>query len=206
MHRAHAPRPSEPGVARRRRARALLIVPVSDAYVSPSWYPSKAEHGKVVPTWNYEVVHVHGELVVHDDPEWVRRRPDRRTVDRSDRRPARAVAGDGRARGYIDAAADAASSGSSWTCRGRGKRKLSQNRPEADRAGVEVALTASDRAGDHLVAAAMRRLRGRTPRTRIGVNPLAIPVDTGGTFVGLEGNQFHGNSIDGVDRPGPVHG
>ena len=50
---------------------ALLIVPVSDTYVSPSWYPSKAEHGKVVPTWNYEVVHVHGELVAHDDPVWV---------------------------------------------------------------------------------------------------------------------------------------
>ena len=41
-------------------ADALLIVPVSDAYISPSWYPSNAEHGKVVPTWNYEVVHLHG--------------------------------------------------------------------------------------------------------------------------------------------------
>jgi transcriptional regulator len=34
-------------------------------------YPSKAEHGKVVPTWNYEVVHVHGEFVAHDDRAWV---------------------------------------------------------------------------------------------------------------------------------------
>ncbi len=51
---------------------ALLIVPVSDAYITPSWYPSKTEHGKVVPTWNYEVVHAHGRLIAHDDPVWVR--------------------------------------------------------------------------------------------------------------------------------------
>ena len=52
-------------------ADALVILPGADAYVSPSWYPSKAEHGKVVPTWNYEVVHVHGRLVAHDDAEWL---------------------------------------------------------------------------------------------------------------------------------------
>src|SRR5689334_3557631 len=46
---------------------ALLIVPVSDTYISPAWYVTKAEHGKVVPTWNYEVVHIHGRLVAHDD-------------------------------------------------------------------------------------------------------------------------------------------
>ena len=39
---------------------ALVIVALSDAYISPSWYPSKAVDGKVVPTWNYEVVHAHG--------------------------------------------------------------------------------------------------------------------------------------------------
>ncbi len=49
---------------------ALLIVPLGDAYISPGWYPSKAEHGKVVPTWNYEVVHLHGRLVAHDDAAW----------------------------------------------------------------------------------------------------------------------------------------
>ena len=46
---------------------ALLIVPLTDAYISPGWYPSKREHGRVVPTWNYEVVHLHGRLVTHDD-------------------------------------------------------------------------------------------------------------------------------------------
>jgi len=50
---------------------ALIIVPVTSAYVSPGWYPSKVEHGKVVPTWNYEVVHLHGQVTIHDDPAWV---------------------------------------------------------------------------------------------------------------------------------------
>ena len=50
---------------------ALVIVRGPDAYVSPSWYATKAEHGRVVPTWNYVTAHVHGRLVVHDDPAWV---------------------------------------------------------------------------------------------------------------------------------------
>src|SRR3954454_22190670 len=50
---------------------ALVIVHGPDAYVSPSWYPSKAEHGRVVPTWHYVTAHVYGQLVVHDDPEWL---------------------------------------------------------------------------------------------------------------------------------------
>jgi transcriptional regulator len=52
-------------------APALAIVTGPDTYVSPSWYATKAEHGKVVPTWNYSVVHLRGRIVVHDDPEWV---------------------------------------------------------------------------------------------------------------------------------------
>lgn len=49
---------------------ALAVFTGAQAYISPNWYPSKHEHGKVVPTWNYETVHVHGTLVVHDDDEW----------------------------------------------------------------------------------------------------------------------------------------
>ena len=50
---------------------ALVIVRGPDAYVTPSWYPSKLEHGRAVPTWNYITAHVHGELHVHDDPVWL---------------------------------------------------------------------------------------------------------------------------------------
>ena len=49
---------------------ALAIFNGPDAYVSPNWYPSKAEHGRVVPTWNYTTVHVRGALQVHDDDDW----------------------------------------------------------------------------------------------------------------------------------------
>jgi transcriptional regulator len=49
----------------------MAIVRGPDAYVSPGWYASKAEHGRVVPTWNYVTAHVYGSLVVHDDPVWV---------------------------------------------------------------------------------------------------------------------------------------
>ena len=42
------------------------------SYISPNWYASKAEHGKVVPTWNYEAVHAHGLATVRDDPQWLR--------------------------------------------------------------------------------------------------------------------------------------
>ena len=56
----------------RHEGAALAIFTGAQAYVSPNWYPSKREHGKAVPTWNYETVHVHGTLVGHDDPEWKR--------------------------------------------------------------------------------------------------------------------------------------
>jgi transcriptional regulator len=51
---------------------ALVVFQGPDAYISPSWYPSKQEHGKVVPTWNYAVVHAAGPLVICDDVTWMR--------------------------------------------------------------------------------------------------------------------------------------
>ena len=51
---------------------ALALFAGPDAYVSPSWYAAKQEHGKVVPTWNYAMAQVRGELIVHDDEKWVR--------------------------------------------------------------------------------------------------------------------------------------
>jgi transcriptional regulator len=50
---------------------AMVIVRGPDAYISPAWYAAKREHGRVVPTWNYITAHIHGELVIHDDPAWV---------------------------------------------------------------------------------------------------------------------------------------
>jgi len=50
---------------------ALVIAHGVNGYVSPSYYAAKAEHGRVVPTWNYLTLHVHGTFSVHDDPEWL---------------------------------------------------------------------------------------------------------------------------------------
>lgn len=50
---------------------ALAIINGPDAYISPSWYVTKPQHGRVVPTWNYVTAHVYGELAIHDDPAWV---------------------------------------------------------------------------------------------------------------------------------------
>jgi transcriptional regulator len=52
---------------------ALFISAPVDPYISPSWYASKQEHGKVVPTWDYMLAHVYGELIIHDDVDWLRK-------------------------------------------------------------------------------------------------------------------------------------
>ncbi len=54
------------------KGEVLVIFHGPQRYISPSWYATKTETGKVVPTWNYVVVHAHGPLLVHDDPAWVR--------------------------------------------------------------------------------------------------------------------------------------
>ncbi|MCX6445716.1 MAG: FMN-binding negative transcriptional regulator [Actinobacteria bacterium] len=52
---------------------AIFISAPVDSYISPSWYASKQEHGKVVPTWDYMLAHVYGELIIHDDVDWLRK-------------------------------------------------------------------------------------------------------------------------------------
>jgi transcriptional regulator len=52
-------------------APALAVVTGPEAYITPSWYAAKAEHGRVVPTWNYSAIHFTGRASVHRDPEWL---------------------------------------------------------------------------------------------------------------------------------------
>jgi transcriptional regulator len=152
--RMHLARPND--VWRAAPCRALLIVPVSDAYVSPSWYPSKAEHGKVVPTWNYEVVHAHGELVVHDDPAWVRDQIEALT-DLNEAPLDRSWQVADAPEDYIAALQRSIVGVELVVSRWEGKRKLSQNRPEADRAGAAAGMAASALRGSAAVTSAMRR-------------------------------------------------
>lgn len=70
--RAHLARGNKQLDALREGAEVLVVFQGPESYVTPSWYPSKAEHGKVVPTWNYAMVQVRGKPLVIDDVTWLR--------------------------------------------------------------------------------------------------------------------------------------
>jgi transcriptional regulator len=136
-------------------AEALVIVRGPDSYVTPNWYASKAEHGRVVPTWNYVVAHVHGTVTIHDDTTWldglVRRLTDHHEARRPapwsvDDAPEKFVAGQLRAIVGVEVAIS----------RIDAKFKLSQNRSEADVDGVVAGLRAD---GDVRAAAAVEAHR-----------------------------------------------
>jgi transcriptional regulator len=50
---------------------SVVMFQGAQSYITPGWYPGKVEHGKVVPTWNYAVAHVHGRAKVNEDPKWM---------------------------------------------------------------------------------------------------------------------------------------
>jgi transcriptional regulator len=113
----------------------LAIFHGPDAYVSPSWYPGKAADGRVVPTWNYAVVHARGTLRAIDDCAWLRSHIDALTAahEAAFAEPwAVADAPDD----YIERMADAIVGIEIVVERLEGKLKLSQNRSAADRRGV----------------------------------------------------------------------
>jgi transcriptional regulator len=131
---------------------ALVIVRGPDAYITPRWYASKAEHGRVVPTWNYMTAHVYGNLVVHDDPVWVEGLVRRLTANKEagaehpwtvDDAPPEFIAGQLRAIVGVEVV----------ITRIEAKLKLSQNRTAAD---VEGVIEGLDAIGDHVMAEAVR--------------------------------------------------
>lgn len=124
------------------------------AYVSPSWYPAKQVHGKVVPTWNYAVVHAHGALRLVTESAAVRdilrRLTDRQEADQA--RPWRlADAPADYLEGQLGAIVGIEIEIERWV----GKFKLGQNRSEADRQGVVAGLLASREPGARGVAEEM---------------------------------------------------
>ncbi len=121
---------------------ALVVFSGADAYVSPSWYPAKAEHGKVVPTWNYIAVHAYGRAEVFDDAERLLALLGELTARHEQPRP-QPWAIDDAPRDYIDGMLRAIVGFALPIERLEGKWKLGQNRSEADRAGVQAGLEAS---------------------------------------------------------------
>jgi transcriptional regulator len=140
----------------------LMILPSSDAYVSPRWYPSKLDDGKVVPTWNYELVHVHGTIEIHDGADWKRRV----VVDLTERNERRASASgpgatwsvDDAPGEFIDQQLKAIVGVELHVSGVEAKRKLSQNKPPLDRDGAADGLARSTSARDREVASLMHAI------------------------------------------------
>jgi transcriptional regulator len=133
---------------------ALAIFTGANAYISPNWYPSKAEHGKVVPTWNYETVHVRGHFIVHDETEWKRSLVTRLTEHHESQFSAPWAVTDAPP-DYVDTMLKAIVGIELQITSIQAKRKLSQNRPEPDVAG-SIAGLAEVGGESSLVAEAMR--------------------------------------------------
>ena len=123
---------------------ALAIFLGPHAYVSPSWYPSKAETGKAVPTWNYLTVHARGSIRWTQDADWLRAHVTALSDAHEAPREEPWKVGDAPA-SYIDALLRAIV-GFELTVTGlEGKWKLSQNREAGDRAGVYEGLSREGR-------------------------------------------------------------
>jgi transcriptional regulator len=142
---------------------ALVIFAGADAYVHPGWYPSKREHGRVVPTWNYAAVHAHGTLRVIDDAAWVRAHVEQLTA-RHEAGRERPWAVDDAPPEYVERLLHDVVGVELAVERLDGKWKMSQNRPAADIAGVVAGLSASDDAGDRAAAAVVEARRPRSKR------------------------------------------
>lgn len=106
-----------------------------DAYISPGFYASKLEHGRVVPTWNYVTAHVYGRFVVHDDPVWTEDLVRRLTLKHEARRD-HPWSVDDAPRQFVEGQLRAIVGVELEITRIEAKAKLSQNRPPADVEGV----------------------------------------------------------------------
>lgn len=136
-------------------AEALLIFAGADAYVSPSFYPSKAEHGQVVPTWNFLAIHAYGVPEVFHDASRLLSLVSALTHKHEAGRAQPWAVGDA-PKEYIDKMLGAIVGFSVPITRLEGKRKLNQNRSAADVAGVRDGLAASAAPNDNELAQLMR--------------------------------------------------
>lgn len=137
---------------------ALAVFRGADAYVSPSAYPSKQLHGRVVPTWNYVAAELRGHLAVEPDPDRMDRYIEAPTAMMEAARPAPWAVEDAPAP-YLAAMKRGIVGLSLSVQQARARRKLSQNRDDADFHGVLADLAARPDPGARAVAAAMAELR-----------------------------------------------
>ena len=122
---------------------ALVIFQGPHAYVSPAWYPTKREHGRVVPTWNYIVVQAWGRPQVIDDPQWVRAQIGELTTQQEQGRAEPWAVEDAPAP-FIEAQLRGIVGVEIPVARIEGKWKASQNQPPQNRRGVAQGLSATN--------------------------------------------------------------
>ena len=118
---------------------ALVIFSGPDHYITPTWYAEKAETGKVVPTWNYAVVHAYGRLRIHESPEWLRAHLETLTKihEAGNETPWKVADAPEE---YLSAMMKGIVGFELAVTRLEGKWKVSQNRPERDRERVAEGL------------------------------------------------------------------
>lgn len=152
----HVARANPHWQALRTAGRAIAVFRGTEAYVSPNWYPSKTEHHKVVPTWNYEAVHAEGPVEIIEDSDRLHAIVSQLTAEKEASQPAPWAVADapeafvaGQLKGIVGFVLRIE--------RLTGKRKLSQNRAVADRDGAAAGLAASPDPRDQAAAAAIRQ-------------------------------------------------
>lgn len=143
---------------------ALVVFQGPQAYVSPAWYPSKAEHGKVVPTWNYILVQARGRLRAVDDAAWVRALVTRLTDRQEAPRPAPWGIDDAPAP-FVGTLMEAIVGIEIVLTELAGKWKASQNRSAADRVGVADGLARDGIAGAEALAPRPGRIGGGSAKS-----------------------------------------
>jgi transcriptional regulator len=138
-------------------AEVLAIFQGAESYITPSWYETKRETGKVVPTWNYVTVHAHGRLRVIDDPAWLRQQITALTLTHENARALPWHVEDA-PEAFVQAQIKGIIGLEIEITRLEGKWKVSQNRPAADREGVHAGLSEQgDTAMADLVAEHLKR-------------------------------------------------
>jgi transcriptional regulator len=140
-------------------AEALMIFQGVEAYIRPGWYPSKAEHGKVVPTWNYAAVHAYGRLAAIEDKAWLLAHVAELSAQQEAPYAAPWSTSDAPAN-YLEALARGIVGLKLEITRLEAKMKMSQNRQARDRAGVVDGLSRRAHGDDAEVARLVEKLQG----------------------------------------------
>jgi len=137
--RAHLAKANEQIAELRKGTPVLVVFQGLQGYVSPSWYPTKREHGKVVPTWNYVIVQAHGPSRVIDDPAWLLEQITELTSAQENGRAEPWDVSDA-PDDYVKAQLKGIVGLEIPISRLEGKWKMSQNQPERNQRGVAAGL------------------------------------------------------------------